>query len=151
MREMIEIIARGVCVRAGKILLCHSKGACNTYLPGGHVELREKAKESLRREIEEELGANVTVGRFLGAVEHTFLQKGEWHCEINLVFELDVHGIDPSSAPDSREDYIEFLWTSLSEIQNSKLEPSILCKLLTSWLEHKEGPERWATTYNSDL
>ena len=34
----IEIMARGVCVLDGALLLCHSAGADNTYLPGGHID-----------------------------------------------------------------------------------------------------------------
>ena len=30
----IETIARGVCVRGGKVLLCRAKGSATTYLPG---------------------------------------------------------------------------------------------------------------------
>jgi len=66
--DLIEILARGVCVVDGRLLLCHTKGARNTYLPGGHVEFREKARETLRREVEEELGVKAKVGRFLGVV-----------------------------------------------------------------------------------
>jgi len=56
-QKEIEIIARGVCVKGGKLLLCHSKGAPNTYLPGGHVEFCEDAKVALAREVVEERGS----------------------------------------------------------------------------------------------
>jgi 8-oxo-dGTP diphosphatase len=142
----IEIIARGVCIRNGRLLLCHTKGAHNTYLPGGHVECGESAKDSLAREIKEELGRNAKVGNFLGAVEHCYTRGRQRCCEINLVFELRISGVDSSRAPVSQEDFIEFWWGSLSDLSRSKLEPVVLRRVLPSWLRNKT-PERWDSTY----
>ena len=70
----IEVIARGVCVRDGKILLCRAKGGATTYLPGGHVEFGETGREALVREVKEELGVDAGTGEFLGVVENSFQQ-----------------------------------------------------------------------------
>ena len=68
----IEIIARGVCVQEGKILLCRAKGGATTYLPGGHVEFGETGRQALVREVEEEMGVDAETGAFLGVVENAF-------------------------------------------------------------------------------
>lgn len=39
-----------------KVLLAQAIGEKNTFLPGGHIEFGESAKDALVREIEEELG-----------------------------------------------------------------------------------------------
>ena len=36
--------------------------------------------------MKEESGLDVEVGKFLGVLENSFLQHGEKHCEINLVY-----------------------------------------------------------------
>jgi 8-oxo-dGTP pyrophosphatase MutT (NUDIX family) len=144
-RKDVEIIARGVCVKRGHLLLCHSKGARNTYLPGGHVEFGEPARESLRREIEEELGEAARVGAFLGAVEHRFRQKGERHCEINLVFLMSIPAVAPPAPPDSLESHIEFRWVPLKALKASRLEPYPLIGLVPKWLKGKG--DRWASTF----
>jgi 8-oxo-dGTP diphosphatase len=146
-RTEIEIIARGVCVKRGRVLLCHTKGADNTYLPGGHVEFGEPAAESLRREIKEELGRGANVGRFLGAVEHAYRRKGKPCCEVNLVFEAGIAGVSPRRVPRSREDYIEFLWAPLDGLAAARLEPGVLCRLLPAWLRRRREMPRWASTY----
>jgi ADP-ribose pyrophosphatase YjhB (NUDIX family) len=143
---MVEIIARGVCVRRGRILLCHKKGAANTFLPGGHVEFGESATRSLTREIEEELGLSARTRRFLGAVEHSFMQDGEPHCEVNLVFDLAVGGLG-RDAPASREDYIEFFWVPVADLRKSGLEPWPLQTRLRAWLDRRSTAQRWASTH----
>jgi 8-oxo-dGTP diphosphatase len=146
----IEIIARGVCIKNGKLLLCHTKGARNTYLPGGHVECCESAKRSLGREIKEELGKNAKVGRLLGVVEHTYSKAGKRLCEINLLFNIRIAGISTRENPRSCEDYIEFWWVLLADISRSRLEPALLRRVLRSWLESR-GVERWGSTHRCSI
>ena len=75
---------RAVIVRDNKVLLAHTKGAANTFLPGGHIELGEKAEEALAREIREELGEESRTTSFLGAIENSWVQDGVRQHEINL-------------------------------------------------------------------
>ena len=103
----IEIIARGVCVQEGKILLCKAKGGATTYLPGGHVEFGETGRQALVREVKEEMGVDAETGAFLGVVENAFEQHGKPHAEVNLVYELKVPSATPARAC---EDWIEFEW-----------------------------------------
>jgi ADP-ribose pyrophosphatase YjhB (NUDIX family) len=143
----IELLARGVCAVNDRLLFCHSKGAGNTYLPGGHVEFEESARDALRREIAEELGVEPRVGDFLGAVEHTFIQKGKRHCEVNLVFRLELEGADPSQMPESRERKIEFGWIPVSGLAHSNLEPAPLRNLIPEWLTSAAHSAKWGSSY----
>ncbi len=122
----IETIARGVCVKDGKILLCKAKGGKSTYLPGGHIEFGETGRAALLREVDEELGVKASAGKFLGVVENSFLQNGKPHAEINLVYELILPD-DAKTA--SREDWIEFEWRNLDELGVANLLPEIFQKL----------------------
>ena len=144
-KKHIELLARGVFVDRGRVLLCHTKGASNTYLPGGHVEFGESARTALCREIKEELGRKAVAGRFLGVVENSFMQKGKRHCEVNFVFEMDVKGLRSERIPLSEEDYIEFLWVPLKRLRASNLQPSALCGVLGKWLKHRGLDEYWAS------
>jgi 8-oxo-dGTP pyrophosphatase MutT (NUDIX family) len=119
--DHIETIARGVAVRDGKILLCKAKGGSSTYLPGGHIELGETGREALVREIKEETGLDSTTGRFLGVVENSFVQKGKKHSEINLVYELNVDS--PDGSVSAAEDWIEFEWRELGDLDTANLLP----------------------------
>ena len=111
----IEIIARGVCVQDGKILLCKAKGGATTYLPGGHVEFGETGRQALVREVKEEMGVDAETGAFLGVVENAFQQHGKPHAEVNLVYELTVPSATLARA---REDWIEFEWRDLAHLDD---------------------------------
>jgi len=141
----IEIIARGVCVVDGQLLVCRNKNDDHVYLPGGHVEWVEETAESLRREILEEMGRPCEVHRFLGAVEHTFLQRDERRCEINLIFEMSVEGVKGDEDPASCEQHIEFRWVPMADIEACDIQPAVLKRNLETWLAEKGGTERWAT------
>jgi len=143
--QTIEILARGVCVCDGQLLVCHTKGAGNTYLPGGHVEFGESAPVSLVREIQEEMGLESQAGRFLGAIEHSFTQNGRPHCEINIVFQLDIPGVIPGQSIPVREGHLDFCWLPVADLGASKLEPHVVRNLIRSWAEG--GPAAWASTF----
>ena len=132
----IETIARGVCVRDGKLLLCRAAGGSSTYLPGGHIEFGETGRQALVREVKEELGVESSTGAFLGVVENSFLQHGKPHAEINLVYELELgngergmgnreRGMGNGELPtlQSQEDWIEFEWCDLNRLEEANLLP----------------------------
>jgi len=119
----IETIARGICIEDGKLLVCRAKGSATCYLPGGHVEFGESAREALRREMMEESALAVEVGGFRGVTENSFMQKGAPHSEVNIVFSMDIPSVRGCAAVESREDWIEFEWVSLDSLDAVALLP----------------------------
>lgn len=135
----VEVIARGVCAVDGQLLLCYGKKAALTYLPGGHIEFRETARQALVREMREEMGRDAEAGRFLGCCEHCFVQKGKPHAEINLVFEMTMPGLRPGGAVEAAENWIGFRWCPLDKLDEAKLEPAPLRTLIAKWLKQPGG------------
>ena len=122
MEHHIETIARGVCVKDGKVLLCLPKDRSYSYLPGGHIEFGETGREALVREMKEETGLDATAGELLGVVESQFVQKGEKHCEINLIYEMKVERLTVEKLK-SMEDWICFDWFPCDKINAANLLP----------------------------
>ena len=123
----IETIARGVCVIDGKVLLCYPKDRSYSYLPGGHIEFGETGREALVREMKEETGLDATAGDLLGVVESQFVQKGEKHCEINLIYEMEIESKSEVEVEQrtvqSLESWICFDWVDCDKIDSANLLP----------------------------
>ncbi len=83
--------AKAVIVHEGKVLVLHEAHydeGTNTGMwdvPGGRIEPHEPILEGLRREVREESGLSVSVGRILGVYETFPTIKGE-ACHIVRVY-----------------------------------------------------------------
>jgi len=122
----IEFIARAVIVRDGNILLARH---IYPFLPGGHIEFGESAKDALKRELLEELGIEAKVGEFLAILEYSFSDDdGLDHSEINILFLVD--GDFPKSQIYSRESHIKFFWHPINDLSVINLKPSDLKRMI---------------------
>ena len=77
-RPVVEVVA-GVILQEGRVLL--SRRPAGTHLgglwefPGGKMEAGESPEAALARELEEELGIQVTVGEMVARVEHRYPER----------------------------------------------------------------------------
>jgi 8-oxo-dGTP pyrophosphatase MutT (NUDIX family) len=83
----------GVAIHNGRILL--DRNSRNTYwvLPGGHPEMMEPMADALRREVKEEIGADVEIVRLLWVMENFFHKSKDIH-ELSFYFLMKI---DPDS------------------------------------------------------
>lgn len=131
----IEVIARGLIQVGSSYLMCRDveKGYC--YLPGGHVEFGESAAAALERELVEEAGLRVKVGRLLMAAEVIFEQGGKRRHEVNLVFHVEpAPGVtlDPGVEMASLEEGIGFDWVEQAAVVETDLRPGVIRAWLVS-------------------
>ncbi len=129
-----EIIARAIINHNNQVLLCRNKKDDRYYFPGGHVEIKEKAENTLHRELKEELGLIINNISFIGAVEQVYKKKNNIYHEVNLVFEVDVEKIKTKSL----EDHIDFKLVSVENLDLDNLLPKALRRKIIRWLKNKE-------------
>jgi 8-oxo-dGTP diphosphatase len=64
----------------GKLLVCqrtrHQTMPLKWEFPGGKIEEREQPRDALRRELEEELGIEATIGDELARIQHEYPNGG---------------------------------------------------------------------------
>src|SRR3989344_7456403 len=126
----IEGISRTGVLDGTRILLCKGKGDYYS-LPGGHVEFGEAAEVALRRELMEELGAEVKSAQFIGSHENIFDQEGQCRHEFNFVFLAVLESNEVRAA----EDHIEFAW---QDIETANYLPKELSSAVRKWRSDKE-------------
>ena len=76
----------GVAIHDGSVLLHRADHEPFWTLPGGRAEHGETAEQTIRRELLEELGTSVEVGRLLWLVENFFDYEGLNYHEVALYF-----------------------------------------------------------------
>jgi 8-oxo-dGTP diphosphatase len=109
----VQVVA-AVIRRAGRILITrrhgHAERGGQWEFPGGKVEPGESEEGALRREILEELGCDVAVGRLLARTEHRYpdlaVELAFFACEIpagtepRLIGAAAMHWAEPDRLAD---------------------------------------------------
>jgi ADP-ribose pyrophosphatase YjhB (NUDIX family) len=146
----------GAVLHEGRVLLHRGESEDFWTLPGGRAELGEPATETLKREMREELDADVQVERLLWVVENFFNYLGmDWH-ELAFYFLMSFpsgsevyertepfHGFE-ETAPEGM--LLIFKWHSLDRLDEITLLPSFLKEGLralpdgTEHVVHKDLP-----------
>lgn len=127
----------GIALDGDRVLLHRMDWENFWSLPGGRGELLEPARETLRREMREELGVEVEVGRLVWVMESFFELNGKSYHELGLYFLMTL----PDGSRFLREDEFEgdeegvkliFRWFSIAELESVRLLPSFLGQGLKS-------------------
>ena len=115
-------------------------GGPPAYRPlGGAVDHGELAEDAVQREIQEELGEEITNVRLLGVLENIYTKNGkDWH---EIVFMFEARFADASLEAAERlvgmegdGDRIEAVWLDVSEPLDAPLYPLGLLELLRARL-----------------
>ncbi len=133
-----------IIIEDGRVLLCRADWEKFWYVPGGRVEIQETARDSLKRELLEELGYEGEIGRLLWVVENFFEFDGKPFHEIGLYFVASL----PEDADEVRAEQFEridevgdkliFRWIALDELERETIHPRFLPKGLRELPEMTE-------------
>ena len=111
----------GIAIVDDHVLLHKAVGQDYWVLPGGRAEIMEQASATLQREMLEETGLHVNVGRLIWIVENFFVENEVPFHEIALYFEMNtptdsLAGQRMSFMGHEGADEIEFRWCRLDEL-----------------------------------
>jgi 8-oxo-dGTP diphosphatase len=140
----LHLLARGVILRDGpELLVAQQVGADHVFLPGGHLERGERLVDALAREVREELGVDLRVGEYMGAVEHAYPDVDPTEYEVNHLFRAKLD--DPAAELVSRESHLRFFWCPVGELHARRLLPSVLADRIATYAAG-ERAVIWAST-----
>ena len=139
----IHVVARAIILDQNHILLCRTIDRPHNFyfLPGGHIEYGESAKEALLRELLEETGATCSIKKFLGCFEHISRpdNKGIHNHEYNFVFEAASDSLKIGNTIVQLEEHINLIWMPLSDIDEIDFRAESLRKIISKWLSEKNN------------
>jgi len=120
----------GIAVHDGHLLVEYNLRHGYCFVPGGRVEYGESAAEALARELYEELGEKVEVGRLVLVTDNFFAHGDERFQEVALYFLVALApgskilgrgGVFEGAEPETR-----FQWIRVDEAEQAILFPELL-------------------------
>ena len=132
----------GVMVHDGHVLLHTMEDADYWILPGGRVELGETSTDALQREMREELGQDIQVGRLLWIAESLLRLDGRLVHGIGLYYAMALADVERFLAPGETFAAIDsgvrltFAWHPLRRLDEVDVRPPFLRQGLRALPEH---------------
>jgi 8-oxo-dGTP diphosphatase len=126
-------VVAALIMRDGKLLVCqrtkHQTMPLKWEFPGGKIEEGEQPRDALRRELDEELGIQATIGDELARIQHEYPNGGmvelrffivrDYNGELeNRIFK-DIQWAEPKDLP--RFDFLEADLTLVRNLAAGKL------------------------------
>ncbi len=91
---MIKRVVAALILKDGKILVCqrtrHQVMPLKWEFPGGKIETGEQPRDALRRELDEELGIDATIGDEVARIQHNY--KGGGAVELRFYVVQEYRG-----------------------------------------------------------
>jgi 8-oxo-dGTP diphosphatase len=89
---MMKRVVAALIVKGGKILVCqrtrHQTMPLKWEFPGGKIEEGEQPRDALRRELDEELGIDATIGDEVARMRHEYKSGNSVELRFYVVYEF---------------------------------------------------------------
>ena len=133
----------GIIVNEEKLLAMRDENSPYYYLPGGRINLHERAEDAILRELKEELGISARIIRPLWVNQAFFVEevsKDKFH-EICLYFLIDFSTTDLLERGEKftikeGKHTLTFEWLKFSELKDKYLYPEFIKKEVFNLPEH---------------
>ncbi|GFI21749.1 RNA pyrophosphohydrolase [Lachnospiraceae bacterium] len=128
----------GICIQDGKVLLQKPTNDTAFAFPGGHVTFGESNEQTLMREFQEEIGADISVGdlKWVGEIFFPWNNKPCHQICLYYIVEINSENIPTQGMFMGQEQIegqkfkLEFHWVPLDELKNIEVYPTNIVELM---------------------
>ena len=124
----------GIAVHEERLLVEHNVKHGFCFVPGGRVEYGENAVQALSRELDEELGGGIQIGRLVIVADNLFELDGIRYQEVGMYFLVEFPSDHPILGREGRfeaaEPNLVYEWLPLDRLEEAELFPRFLRKLV---------------------
>ena len=133
----LNIRAGGVIVHNNKVLTHKNVNKDHYCLPGGRIEIGERSDETVKRELEEELGKSIQILDYMATIENFFEMENKKYHEIYFLYKVEFtkeedQKIDYTLHNLEGKEYLQYEWLDLDDIDKYNLLPACLKDVLKS-------------------
>ena len=131
----LNIRAAGVIIHNNKILAHRNLNKDHYCIPGGRVEIGENSEETVKREIQEELGKQIEITGYVATIENFFEMNESKYHEIYFLHEIEFTNeedkkINYTMHNEEGKEYLQYEWLDLDRIEEYNILPNCLKKVL---------------------
>lgn len=128
----------GICIQDEKVLLQKPTNDTAFAFPGGHVTFGESNEQTLMREFQEEIGADISVGdlKWVGEIFFPWNNKPCHQICLYYIVEINSENIPTQGMFMGQEQIegqkfkLEFHWVPLDELKNIEVYPTNIVELM---------------------
>lgn len=144
----LNIRAAAAIIHNNKILVHKNVNKEHYCLVGGRVEIGENSKETIKREVKEELGREIEVKNHISTIENFFEMNGQKYHEILFLYSAEfIDDVDKLIDIDLKniegKEYLIYTWLDLDNIRDYEILPKSVSGMLQrgTFLPHEINDE----------
>ena len=137
----LNIRAGGLIIHNNKILAHKNINKDHYCIPGGRIELGENSETTIKREIQEELGKDIDILKYLSTIENFFYMNEKKYHELYFLYRIEFKNeedkkIEYTMHNMEGKDYLQYEWLDIDKID----EYNILQECLKDMLKKENMP-----------
>lgn len=131
----LNIRAAGVIIHNNKVLVHKNVNKDHYAIPGGRIEIGENSEQTLKREIQEELGKEIEINNYMATIENFFEMDGKKYHELYFLCRAEFKNeedkkIDYTMHNIEGKEYLQYEWIDLKRINEYNVLPSCIKNIL---------------------
>ncbi len=131
----LNVRAAVVIIHNNKVLVHRNINSDHYALIGGRVQIGEDSENTVKREMQEELGKDIDIIGYVSTIENFFEMKGSKYHEIMFVYRAEFVNSDDKKIEYTLKnlegkDYLQYEWLETEKIDQYPLWPKVIQTIL---------------------